>query len=186
MFHSGTKIQAEAVWQWSNFLHARVGASKQPLRVNIDETGIRLRNFNASGLLTAEAVCLRRANQSLHGFATRGDTRMMFTLLTFVCDDEEIQKVLPQIIIFGVKTATAAEVERFKALLPPSVLLWVCEKAWMTSSTFISAMHTLHSVLEAYLHTRQVIVSADVYKAHLTREVVRTLSRCFFFLYLAK
>ena len=91
------KIQALAVWRWSNFLHRHAWCSQPPLLINMDETAIRLHQTWRPGLLSTTARNMMRQPRGIVRNASRSERRTMFTLLAFVCNDEDIQEVLRRV-----------------------------------------------------------------------------------------
>ena len=90
-FNSGENIQATAAWQWFNKYTAEVPANKKLLRVNMDETNIRLYPGAVASLVVRRALAgepVAPAKRSLH-HATRGQRRGAFTLVAFICEDVE-------------------------------------------------------------------------------------------------
>lgn len=174
-------IQATAVWTWSNFLHEQVPLGQTPLHVNFDETGIRYFQDSRQGHLTEAALRKRRTPRSLTKQVRKGDTRAMMSLATFVCDDEALQPILPQVLLVNTKLLTNAEAEACLHVLPPGVHLWRLEKAWTTGDVMVKLLRTLEESLTPVLHDRKVILSADAFRAHLTKPVFRAAATLGFF-----
>ena len=82
-----------AAWQWYNHLASKVPHNKKVLRVNLDET----------------AICLFPGNRGGNLFVTKAEEptvnvkqsvkRTYLTHVAIVCDDADLQKLLPQVII---------------------------------------------------------------------------------------
>ena len=172
------------MWTWSNFLHDQVRAGLRPLRVNFDETGIRYFQDTRQGHLTEAAVRQRRTPRSLMRLVTKGETRAMMSLATFVCDDAAVQAMLPQVLVVNKKLLTQDEMVVAKIGLPPQVYIWREEKAWTTGEIMIRLLKELRRCLEPVLAERQVILSADAFRAHLTKPVFRTAANLGFFYFL--
>lgn len=85
------------MWRWSNFLHRHAWCSQPPLLINMDETAIRLHQTWRPGLLSTTARNMMRQPRGIVRNASRSERRTMFTLLAFVCNDEDIQEVLRRV-----------------------------------------------------------------------------------------
>lgn len=165
------------MWAWSNFLHSQCPPGLRPLRLNLDETGVRLIQNDRAGYLTHAAVGILRSPRSLRKEASRAACRAMFTLVTVICDDAAIQRVLPQVVLFPARLANAAVRTQIRQSLPPSIEFWVEDKCWMTTEIMIRVLLLLGRALQPFREERQVIFSCDAYKAHMTRRVWQALHR---------
>ena len=172
------------MWTWSNFLHAQVPDSLAPLRVNFDETAIRYFQDSRKGFLTVEAQREKRSARSLTQQVSRSDTRAMMSLATFICDDPEVQPLLPQVLLVNKRLLTEAETAAAAPVLPQGVHLWRGISAWTTSAIMVRLLTLLHRCLGAVLSTRKVILSADAFRAHMTQPVFRAAARLGFFYFL--
>ena len=110
--------------------------------------------------------------------------RSMFTLMVSVCDDEVLQKKLPQFLILSSAIARSSEIDHMRTMLPPNVFLWTRERAWTTTEVMVRVAKTLHACLREDLEGRQVIFSTDVYRAHIATEVWRAMATLNFFYFL--
>ena len=108
----------------------------------------------------------------------------MMSMATFVCDDADVQPLLPQVLLVIKRLRTEAETAAAMARLPPGLLLWREDKSWTISSIMLRLLRTLHLALAPVLPTRQVILSADAFRLHMTKEVFRSAARLGFFCFL--
>lgn len=170
--------EAAAVWRWSNFLHQHSPPGRRIVRINMDETSIRLHQAVKNGHLTSSARAVKRSARSLTSSATTSQTRGMFTLVAFVCDDATIQQILPQVLLVNTKHLNAAEpAAALRTHLDANTVLWTCTKAWVTSALMCKIVALLHERLRPYQHECHFILSSDGYRAHLTRPVWRAFNR---------
>ena len=96
----------------------------------------------------------------------------MVTLVAFICDNEEIQNVLPQILIVNEAHLTRAEpAAALRVLLDSHTILWTGKKAWVTSIMMCRIVAVLRNFLEPYKNRYHFIVSSDGYRAHMTKAV---------------
>ena len=176
--------QATAVWTWSNFLHDQMPSGLTPLRVNFDETGIRYFQDTRQGHLTEGAERQRRTPRSLTRLATKGETRAMMSLATFVCDDAAVQAVLPQVLLVNKSLLTQEEMAAAMVGMPAQMQIWREDKAWTTGDIMIRLLRALRAALDPVLSERKVILSADAFRAHLTKPVFRAAADLGFFYHL--
>ena len=170
--------QALAVWRWSNFLHKNSPRGRTLVRINMDETSIRLHQAVRAGHLTTTARLLKRSARSLTSNATTSETRGMFTLIAFVCDKKDIQNILPQILIVNDKHLSKTEPAAvLRQHLEANMVLWTASKAWVTSTLMCKIVRHLNKCLKQYKNTHHFILSSDGYRAHLTKPVWRALNR---------
>ena len=62
----------------------------------------------------------------------------MFSLIAFVCDDDDLQKKLPQILVVSSAVVKASDVEQMRRTLPPNVFLWIQRRAWTTGELMVA------------------------------------------------
>ena len=177
-------LQATAVWTWSNFLHDQVPEGLTALRVHFDETGIRYFQETRQGHLTEAAQRLRRTPRSLTRLVTKGECRSMMSLATFVCDDATVQAVLPQVLLVNKRLLTQEELAQARVGMPAQMQIWREDKAWSTGDVMIRLLRALRVALTPVLSQRKVILSADAFRAHLTKPVFRAAADCGFFYFL--
>ena len=101
----------------------------------------------------------------------------MFTLLAFVCNDEDVQQYLPQIMVFNASTTTASEINQMRQQLPENVFLWVETKAWNTAPLMIRAVNTMAKTLQQHKVNRRIILMCEVFRAHMSRSVWKNMTR---------
>ena len=149
-----------ALWQWSNYLLTQVPASKKPLWVNMDETGICL----CPGTRRGNVFLNKAVKPVQHG--TRGQQRSYLTHVAFICDDKDIQLKLPQVIIGNARTIPAERLDDLRASCPANVHLWREESAWVNGAKCSKILGLLREALAQYRDTHQVIFVFDAYKPH--------------------
>ena len=145
----------------------------------MDETSIRLYNVERAGHLTLEARLLKRSARSLTSEASTSQSRGTLTVVAFVCDNREIQDILPQILIVNERHLSRAEpAAALRMHLGPNTVVWQASRAWITSSMMCKIVNQLDKSLEPYRRSHHFILSTYAYRAHLTRPVWRALNRC--------
>ena len=99
-FPSFAHVQATAAWQWHNFWAARAPAGRSVVHINMDETCVRLDPVrNTRGTVALTATETRRDAASLVRSAPLGLRPSALTLVAFIADNDEVQALLPQVIL---------------------------------------------------------------------------------------
>ena len=92
----GCTSQAISTWQWSNFLSSLATAEQQVVRINLDETCCPLCTEASKGAVAIGHNGSRKEAMMGEYRASLSARRSAVTLVASVCDDVEIQPVLPQ------------------------------------------------------------------------------------------
>ena len=175
-FYFGGHFQATAAWQWFNKDTAEVAADKKLLRINMDETSIRLYPGAVAGLVVRRALSgelVAPAKRPLH-HATRGQRRGAFTLVAFICDDVEVQKVLPQIIVAAAPILSKSMAAAVQPRLARNVYVIRRKSAWVNTGLLVEIMKLVGKILKPWAATHQPVLLFDALPAHLAPEVLRT------------
>jgi hypothetical protein len=163
--------QEIGLWRWSNFLHSQIKSGKEALHVNLDETGIRMHQVSGQGLLVTAARQQKRKAESLAQYASTKMLRGNFTHVALICDNDEAQKLLPQILIVNKHMVTEQQHHALVSGLPPNVILLRRHTAWMTSELMTRVLAVIKQSLAPFLDTHQIFLTADAYRAHVTTDV---------------
>ena len=106
--------KARAMWTWCYYLHSFVPAGKRVLRVNIDETSIKLDMDNKHSFISAAG----KEQDKHHGLRrkmSKSRSRTAYSYVAVLCDDVALQKMMPQIIIVNCNQCPAAVYKDKKA-----------------------------------------------------------------------
>jgi len=179
LFH--VPCQATALFQWCNFLDNHVPAGKTALNINLDETALRLYMPMGNGHVIASARNRRTATPRPTQNASPQQTRGSFTHIVMVTDDTAVQPLLPQILIFNSHILSLRDHAVIRTRIPPNVIVLRAKSGWVTHQTMLFVLDVLMKALRHLLHTRQVILSCDAYRAHLHTAVIRRACRHGFF-----
>ncbi len=76
-------------------LHEVLPSDKQCLRCNMDEASIRLFQDTGKGFVTAKVRKRNIAGCGVRRQVSRALQRTAFTCVAIICDNAEIQKILP-------------------------------------------------------------------------------------------
>lgn len=158
-------------------MHSQCGR-EVPLRINMDETSIKLWPEQKAGHLTTEARLQKRSPGGLASSVAKHRTRASISYVCMVCDDLAIQPILPQILFVSKNVVTKTVVETVTAVLPPNVRIVYSDSTWTTTAKMKDLLRHLKDVLADHLENRQVIFSADCFRAHTTVPVWNTCKLC--------
>ena len=103
--------------------------------------------------------------------APRSNTRSAFTYVCLVADDLDIQKALPQVLMVSKKVVSAIHINAIRTMLPPSIHIWHMDFSWTTTDKMIALMKMLTKSLAGKIEDRQIILTADCFRAHITQPV---------------
>ena len=123
------------MWTWCNYLHSFVPAGKRVLRVNIDETSIKLDMDNKHGFISAAAT-KQDKHHGLRRRMSKSRSRTAYSYVAVLCDDVALQKMMPQIIIVNCNQCPAAVYEEIRSNRPDNVVIWRRKSCWMEIATF--------------------------------------------------
>ena len=92
--------QAMAAWRWHNFLESRAPPGRKVVRMNMDESSIKLDPVrNVRGMVAISKRDVKRKAAMLVRPASLSLRRAAITLIAFLSDDEFTQSLLPQVIV---------------------------------------------------------------------------------------
>lgn len=176
-------FQVEAVWKWVNMLHEVTPKDRQCLRCNMDETSVKLFQDAGKGFVTAHARRRRQSGRKHCRQVSRAQLRTAFTQVTFICDNRDLQQLLPQILIVNSRVMSKPVYTRLVPELPANIKLWRRKSAWMDISTTCEVVVALAKSLQVCKNTHQVILGVDAARIHLNERVWRTAARCGILMY---
>jgi len=168
--------QARACWKWSNFL-ATLAGDKPILRVNLDETSCKLHVQPRRGIVMEP--CSKRRRKLLR--QGRGPSlqqkRAAVSLVAFACDDEAVQRQLPQIFIVNEHVVKKSEVSDLAARCGGGVRFLRRKSSWVNADLMVELIKILSRSLGELVRTRHVILHMDTHSAHTRAKVLRACGR---------
>ena len=153
-------------------------AGKRLLRLNWDETAVRCFYTCSKGLRpcraeAAQTPALRSAAEN----ASRRWQRMGLTRVGLICDGEEVQLRLPQVILASDKAVLKRDATLLEARLRRNVYFVRGKTGWITSATLASILELLGRVLAADGGQWQPVLPMDALPSHYSDRVLRAASR---------
>ena len=169
--------QAAAMWQWSNFLHARLGPARAaPLHVNLDETHVCVRSAPLRGNVVDVTQRVRPLVAPVQA-ATRAETRAGFTHVALICDDPAVQPVLPQVLLVSERLLSRKQHRELMQELPANVILLRTKNGWNNAQLLQRHVKVLGDLLRVHAAERPCFLCMDAARIHLAPAVLRACRR---------
>ena len=184
------------MWQWWNFVAARAPAGHSLLRLNLDETSVKLFQGDGKGAVffskkrprhagggdgEGGAVREARAEEPVQRVNLR-HKRTCLTHVGLMCDRPDAQPYLPQVLIGNEATFRADEMGALRAACPANVHLVRQKSAWNNVETMKLVLRSLSAALRAYHQDHwhppmlrlQPVLTMDAALIHIHPSVVRS------------
>jgi hypothetical protein len=136
-------------------------SGKTILRVNVDETALTLGFAGHSGTLKQRNKHEPCLVQDI------APTRGTFSNIAFICDDTEVQVVLPQIIVGNESLLPQKVLDDLNDQLPNNVYLCREKSGWITAAMFAVALRWLARATQHLSETHLLVVLLDCAPIHL-------------------
>lgn len=145
----------------------------------MDETSARFFYPPKAGMVVIPKDTKKRHLLEKEHVASLSIRRSMFTYLSFVCDDPDIQKYLPQIVLVSQRAVPQRDFNIVQNWLVdrPGLLLWRRKSSWVTSAMMIEITALLAKCLRQFDAEVQFLWLIDCAPVHSTPEVVRAIAR---------
>ena len=166
--------QAVAAWRWYNYVSSQVPPEKEVLRLNLDETSVRLFHGDRKGNVF---VSPKRPREEPIQRVSCWKRRCCMTHVGLICDQTHIQPRLPQIIIGNEATLPAKSMASLRAACPPNVILLRRRSAWSNSELCAWIVQQLAHALAPYLVRFQPVLLMDASRIHVASVVLRACHR---------
>ena len=166
-----------ACWQWNNFLEAQAPAGRRIVRINMDETHVKLYfplRKGAIAPLPCDTFKLWRVGETKASLSLR---RSGVTFVAFVCDDHEVQQRLPQIVIGGETVLPRRVLNELNEEDLDNIFFLRQKKSWVNAKVMVSIIDLLAATLKEYQETHCFILSMDTCPSHVPSEVPAACSR---------
>ena len=123
--------QTSAVWRRSNYLRQSVAKGKVPLHCNLDETSVKLFTETARRCVSAAARHKKYKGPGVRRKIQKGHARGAYSYVGVICDNEDIQKKLPHIVVVNEHMCSVECYQRLTPQLPVHIKLWRRKSAWL-------------------------------------------------------
>ena len=118
------------MWQWWNYCSSHVSVGKTSLTINLDETSICLYQGGGKGNIFVSKKRMAAGETEPIQRTPRGKTRSCMTHVAFICDNPDVQRVLPQVILGNEATFPASAFPLLYRSSPGNVKLIRQKSAW--------------------------------------------------------
>ena len=186
------------MWQWYNFLESQAPTGFKLLRLNLDETSVKLFQGDQKGICFFKKKRPREPSDSEEGAgeeAEEGDgapepvqkvnlqkKRTCLTHVGLICDQSSVQPFLPQVLIGNEKTFLQGDMDALKAACPANVVLVRQKSAWSNVQLSKRVFRLLAEALRKYEREQvhppmlrlQPVLSLDAANVHIHEACVRS------------
>ena len=141
----------------------------------MDETSVKLWLGGQRGCVVqaGEAAFVTPFEQGV----TLRARRSAVSLACFVCDDPEVQRLLPQVIVGNDRVIPATVAAEFQASQTGNVFLLRRKSAWVNASTLVRIIALLAAAVAPLLSSRHIIFSMDACPVHLVPAAMRAVAK---------
>ena len=169
----GTTFEALATLRWDRLLATANTEGSLPLRINMDESSVKLWPGARPGNVVRSQGALFPSPAPEQAVPLRA-RRSAVTLVAFVCDDDAVQRLLPQFIITNERQVTPAMARRWVDGGHGPVRLLRHKSAWIRGADLQRILRCVASAIKPVVEDRRVILSMDACPVHLCPAVLRT------------
>ena len=167
-------LQAGAVWQWYHATRVRFSDGKPLLMVNMDETAI----CSFQGYFQGNVVAHRESGEEPIQPYNRGRRRLHVSYCCFICNNRQIQKRLPQVILMNEKACSNAEYARLLQACPSNVYVKRSKSAWNNEEIMCIMVRLLHVHLKDVWNDYHIVLFLDAFGGHIHHNVQVQCNRC--------
>ena len=101
------------------------------------------------------------------------DRRATVTLVSFLCDQEDKQLLLPQIFLSNMHVLTQSDADALNRASAHNILFARRKSGWVNRVVLVEILQLLARCLGDTLKTHRVVLSMDTFAAHLHVDVIR-------------
>ena len=169
--------QATAYWQWMNYLSAFLADDKPVLRVNLDESSLKLHVPSRPGLVFEPSAKRRRKLLRSGKGPSLTTRRSAVTLIAFACDNAEVQRVLPQVFVVSEHVVKKSDVEDLNRRCRGNMLFARRKSSWVNADFAAEVIATLAECLMEQLRSYSVVLLMDTLSSHLRVNVLKACGK---------
>ena len=150
---------------------------RRVVRINMDESPIKFdQSRQLRGLIAVSKQELKRKAETMRQNASLAMRRSVITLVAFTCDDEEVQKMLPQVVV-GNHRLLPRSLAALHRARTDSVYVLSRESGWNNSKLQCEILKLLGRLLSSLAPTHWFVMSLDAHGAHITPGVFEAACR---------
>ena len=144
--------------------------------INMDESSVKLSPPLRRGAVAVKEGWTRRRFLEVERRNPLNLRRAAVTYVAFVCDSEEIAKVLPQLLI-GAEYVMQAWMSARLNQRDDNIFVLRRKTGWLNTEVVTNVVKLLAAVLQPFQNTHRFILMLDAAPVHLKKEVVKTCNR---------
>lgn len=148
-----------------------------PLRLNMDESSVKMWPGARAGCVVPPAGAGRQAPRPEQAVPLSA-RRCAVTFVAFLCDDDEVQPLLPQFVVANKRLIPEIVARHWPAGGHEPVRLLRRQSAWLNGPVLQAIIREVAASLRPRVAGRRVILSMDACPVHLCTGVLRTVARC--------
>ena len=171
--------QAEACWQWHNFLAARAPPNKHIVRINMDESSLKLCPPARKGLVVPIRSSGDQPSYARQRKASLRDRRSALSLVAFIADDVQIQRALPQLILGNESSLPKRSMDELRSepLACQGFFLLPRKSAWLDAACLVKIVSLLGAALRPFQDSHHILFCMDACPTHTHLKVVQECHR---------
>ena len=162
------------MWQLWNYVEAAAPPDKRILRINLDETSVCLHQQSPRGTLCVS----RKVANGLSRNVPRAHRRCYFSVVAIICDDVDVQRVLPQFLIGSCSTLKQGDVKELRSVVSPNLRIVRQKSAWNDQRLMVEILRDVRACLAPFMGAFQPVFTWDAARQHTTPLVFSTARRC--------
>ena len=170
-------MQAFATWRWHNFLESEGIGNKTVVRINMDESCCKLSPQLKRGLVALPSGLKARQFLQIERRNPLKLRRSAVTLAAFVCDSDEVNKALPQVVVGAEHVIQAWMTPLLMKDRTDSIFVLRRKSAWLRSDVVVNLINVLGEALKPFASTCRFVLMLDAAKIHLSKKVVQACTR---------
>ena len=147
---------------------------RPPLIINMDETSIVRHVTGLVGTVADWPKHLPKPRET----AALADRRCYISYVASVTHEEEVQRLLPQVLIGNEHQFTVRLLRDLADVLPAEIHVWRRKSAWATHETVRKYISLLAKSLGNLVHDRYVVLLMDVARSHIDQSIFNHARRC--------
>ena len=135
----------------------------------MDESSICLHQGDGKGTIVLDR---KRHREEAVQRVSRKTRRRRMTLVAFICDREDIQLALPQVLIMNEATCPLRMLRPLRAAVSPNILIVRQKSAWNNEHLCAEIIRQLGKSIAPFNHLYQPVLLMDAAKMHTSRRAV--------------
>jgi len=167
-----------AAWSWWNAVELDLGGESAFIKINLDETAVRLFPGAAAGVQMPDPTGQKRA-PLIHGFpVAKKLQRACMSHVAFVSDRADVQAVLPQLFMVSARVCTLQDAQEIEQRLPPHYYFIRDKSHWVTDAVLCTFLRLVSVHLREAGFRQRIALIMDTCPSHMTWRVFFTMKEC--------